>query len=250
MVKQSMVNALSSLTCLSDDQLLARVRTLAERERASTTALIAALAELDARRLYLGQGFSSLFAYCTQALRLSEDAAYNRIRAARVAAKWPVVLDRIADGSVTVTAVRLLSDVLTDSNHEELFRAATHKSKREVEALVAGLNPQPDVAASIRKVTQPAVHGTAPPTTDPPLLSLTAPGSNHATRREHSCANTLNVGCETLDCRSAIGEPLQDPVHDPAGDARQASTRAGPDASHEPKGRSGGDLRPCAECAA
>ena len=174
-----MVNALSSLTSLSDDQLLARVRTLAERERASTAALIAALAELDARRLYLGQGFSSLFAYCTQALRLSEDAAYNRIRAARVAAKWPVVLDMIADGSVTVTAVRLLSDVLTDTNHEELFRAATHKSKREVEAIVAALNPQPDVAASIRKVTQPAVHGTAPPTTDPPLLSPTAPISDH-----------------------------------------------------------------------
>ena len=33
--------------------------------------------------------YSSLFAYCTQALQLSEDAAYNRIRAVRVAAKWP-----------------------------------------------------------------------------------------------------------------------------------------------------------------
>jgi hypothetical protein len=156
-----MVNTPSSLTSLSDDQLLARVRSLAERERASTAALIAALVELDGRRLYLGEGYSSLFAYCTQALRLSEDAAYNRIRAARVAIKWPAVIDLIADGSVSLTAVRLLSDVLTDSNHAELFRAATHKSKRDVEALVAALHPRPDVAASIRKVTPPiqrAVH--------------------------------------------------------------------------------------------
>jgi hypothetical protein len=31
--------------------------------------LIASLAELDARRLYLGEGFPSMFAYCTQVLQ-------------------------------------------------------------------------------------------------------------------------------------------------------------------------------------
>ena len=147
-----MTNALPSLTSLTDDQLLARIKTLTEHERHATAALIAALAELDARRLYLGEGYASLFAYCSQALHLSEDAAYNRIRAARVAGKWPVVLDMIADGSVTVTAVRLLSDVLTDMNHLELLRAARHKSKREVEDMIAALRPQPAVAPSIRRV--------------------------------------------------------------------------------------------------
>ena len=67
-------------TLLTDTQLLARVTILAAHERQATAALIAALAELDARRLYLAEGYPSLFAYCTQALRLSEDAAYNRIR--------------------------------------------------------------------------------------------------------------------------------------------------------------------------
>jgi hypothetical protein len=63
------------LTLLTDAQLLARVTMLAVNERQATAALIAALAELDARRLYLGEGYPSLFAYCTQALHLSEDAA-------------------------------------------------------------------------------------------------------------------------------------------------------------------------------
>ena len=85
-----MTNALASLTSLTDEQLLARIKTLADEERYSTAALIAALVELDTRRLYLREGYASLFAYCTQALHLSEDAAYNRIRAARAAAKWPV----------------------------------------------------------------------------------------------------------------------------------------------------------------
>ena len=41
--------------------------------------------ELDARRLYLREGCSSLFTYCTQVLHLAEGSAYNRIEAARAA---------------------------------------------------------------------------------------------------------------------------------------------------------------------
>jgi hypothetical protein len=76
-----------SLTSLTNQQVLTRVKTLAAGEHQATAALIGALAELDARRLYLGEGFSSLFTYCTQALHLSEHAAYNRIEAARMARK-------------------------------------------------------------------------------------------------------------------------------------------------------------------
>src|SRR5438309_11051082 len=93
------------VAALTDRQLLAHVKTLAASEREATANLIASLAELDERRLYLGEGFPSLFAYCTQALHLSEHAAYNRIEAARAARKWPVIFQMIADGSVTVTAV-------------------------------------------------------------------------------------------------------------------------------------------------
>ena len=49
--------------------------------------------ELDARRLYLGEGYSSLFTYCTQALHLAEGAAYNRIETARAARRFPMVLE-------------------------------------------------------------------------------------------------------------------------------------------------------------
>jgi hypothetical protein len=69
---------------LSDQDLLARLSVLAGNERESTVELIAHLAALDSRpALYAAQGYGSLFAYCTQALRLSEDAACNRIEAAR-----------------------------------------------------------------------------------------------------------------------------------------------------------------------
>jgi hypothetical protein len=76
---------------LSDAELLAAVARLARSEREATTSLVSHIAELDARRLYLGEGFSSMFAYCTGALHLSEHEAYNRIEAARATRRFPVV---------------------------------------------------------------------------------------------------------------------------------------------------------------
>ena len=80
----------STFAYLSDDQLLAEVRRLAGDERRATAAFIGSLMELDARRLFLGEGCSSLFSYCTQVLHLSEGSAYNRIEAARAARRFPL----------------------------------------------------------------------------------------------------------------------------------------------------------------
>ena len=77
------------LALLSDPALLHEVKRLAACEREATAALVASLAELDARRLYLGEGCASLFAYCTQILHLSEHAAYHRIEAARASRRCP-----------------------------------------------------------------------------------------------------------------------------------------------------------------
>jgi hypothetical protein len=64
----------SPLDHVSDADLLARVRRAVAGERQATAHLIALLIELDARRLYLGQGCSSMFSYCTQVLHLTEHA--------------------------------------------------------------------------------------------------------------------------------------------------------------------------------
>ena len=143
------------LVYLSDIDLLAEVKGLAENERLATAQLIAALAELDARRLYLGEGCSSLFTFCTQVLRLSEHAAYGRIEAARAARRFPIILDLLTDGSITLTTVGLLSPHLTPENHRDVLAAARHKSKREVEHLLANLAPRPEVPTSIRKLPTP-----------------------------------------------------------------------------------------------
>jgi hypothetical protein len=148
-----MKNDPCSLAGLTDEQLLVEVKALAAQEREATAQLIASIAELDARRLYLAEGFPSLFSSCTEALHLSEHAAYNRIEVARAARRWPLILQMIADGAVTLTVVRLLAGSLTNENHRQLFDAATHKSKREVEQMVAALRPQPPVPSVVAPLT-------------------------------------------------------------------------------------------------
>ena len=157
-----------SLLCISDDQLLVDLKAAASHERAATAHLIALLAEMDRRRLYLAQGYSSLFVYCTQCLRLSEHASYGRIEAARASSRFPTILGLLADGSVTLTTVGLLASHLTADNYSEVLEAARHKSKREVEHQIAMLTPMPPVPSVVRKLPAPKptclVAGAAPRT--------------------------------------------------------------------------------------
>jgi len=135
---------------------------LAANERQATALLIAHLAELDARRLYLAEGYSSLFTYCTAVLRLLEHAAYGRIEAARAARRFPLVLEMLAEGAVTVTTVGLLAPHLTAENHRDLLERARGKSKRAVEELIAGLAPQPPVPAVVRRLPAAGHHPVSP----------------------------------------------------------------------------------------
>ncbi len=142
----------TSIAELSDDALIARTRSLVRNERAATAALVAHLAEMDTRRLYLAEGYSSLFVYCTQALHLSEFAAYTRIAAARAGRKFPLVFERLAGGEVHLSAVDLLAPHLTEENHRDLLDRARHRSKRDVERIAAEIAPRPPVVSMVRKL--------------------------------------------------------------------------------------------------
>jgi len=136
---------------MSDRELLAETRRVVDVDRRTTADLLALLGELDARKLYRAEGHSSLFTYCTNVLHLSEPSAYSRITAARAARTFPTILARLENGDVTLTTITLLASHLTDENYESLLDSTRHKSKRDVERLVAALDPRPDISPSIRR---------------------------------------------------------------------------------------------------
>lgn len=122
---------------LTDAALLDEAKRLAAAERAATVELIRALREVDSRRLYLSQGYSCMFYYCTQALRLSEQAAYRRIEVARASRVFPTLLDALDSGALTLTTALLIVPHMTKHNADTLIQAASFKSKRDVERLLA-----------------------------------------------------------------------------------------------------------------
>ena len=172
-------NMLALASSLSDQDLLARVCVLARKEREASVELVAHLAELDARpTLYAAQGHGSLFSYCTEVLRLSEDATCNRIQAARACRRFPVILDLLASGAMSLTSVRMLRPHLTTENHEAVLARACGQSRPVIEALVAELAPRPDAPSSVRKLpTAKPVPTPMPPTTVLPAASVDATGA-------------------------------------------------------------------------
>lgn len=137
---------------LSEPELLERLSGAADGERAAAVAFLAHLAEFDRRRLHLEAGYTSIFSYCTGVLRLAEYSASNRIAAARACRRFPVILERLADGSLNLGTLRLLAPHLEQDNHEALLEAARGRSRRYVEAMVAALAPLPEVPPSIQKL--------------------------------------------------------------------------------------------------
>lgn len=150
-----------SFTHLSDSQVRDEVARSVGSERASTTHLIAVLAEYDRRRLYLADGFKSLFLYCVDGLHLSECASFTRIRAARASRQWPAVLHALRDGSVTLTAISLLAPHFTDANCEALLAEARHQRKSEIERIVARLAQKPDAPSLVRRIPSPPIGSPA-----------------------------------------------------------------------------------------
>ena len=162
---------------LSDHLLDRQLHTVIASEDAATATVLDHIAEYDARKLYRAAGYS-MFAYCVGKLRRSEVAAYKRIRAARAARRFPAIFDAVAEGRLHLTAIVLLAPYLTEDTAGELIAAATHKTRAEIERLLAARFPRPDVPTRVLPIPPP-VPTMAIELTPGPV----GPGPTHATTR-------------------------------------------------------------------
>ena len=144
-----------SLSHLSSGELIRRLEGLVRRQDELTAHVQAHVGEVDARKLYLGYACSSMFAYCTDVLRLSRGATYKRICAARAARKHPAIYELVAAGRLHLSAVCLLAPHLTTDNGDDLLAEATGCSKRQVEKLLVRRFPKPDVETTVRALPMP-----------------------------------------------------------------------------------------------
>ena len=162
-----------SLIHLSDQVLLLELGALVARDRANTAALLAHIAEVDARRLYLPDACPSMYEYCVQELGLSEDEALVRIRAGRTGRQNPALFAALADARLSLSAVLLLASYLTRENAAELLAAAGNKTCSELRELLAERFPRPPVPASVEPVPAAPADSEESPACGPGLSLAT-----------------------------------------------------------------------------
>jgi 5-methylcytosine-specific restriction endonuclease McrA len=211
---------------LSDQALIAKLCRCIREDHELSARLLAHLGEVDDRGLYRDQGFRSMFDYCVRSLHMSESEADLRIKAARIARRFPDALEMLARGELHMTALRLLAPVLTGSN-VYLLKEACFKSKLEVRELIAKHFPSPDVADSMRRLPQPRSMPAAP---EPQLAMLAQLRSADPLQQG---ADPVQQGADPLQQPSQLASPQErNPVQAPGACLR--ATVASPHAKHKP----------------
>jgi hypothetical protein len=145
----SLTSGIGVVETLTDDDLLAGMRRLVCQSNRVLAALLAHLAEVEARGLHRRRACASLYVYCIYELRMSEDAAYRRVVAARLVKRLPAILGCVERGELHLTAVVLLAPHLTEANVVEVLARAKFRTKKEILKLVRLLSPLPDVPSRI-----------------------------------------------------------------------------------------------------
>jgi len=147
-----------------------------QKEHAATGQMLRCLSEYDSRRLYLGDGFASLYSFLTQGHGYSEGAAMRRIITARFGKRYPevfVMIDR-GDLSLTVTALTAKAfeslkkkNEVHDNFAREIFTKLKHSSKSQAEKILEekilvgfGAETKP---ASSREVVRPLQQSNTAP---------------------------------------------------------------------------------------
>jgi hypothetical protein len=212
------VPALSTLHTVPDAELLRRLGELVSDSRRVEADLVAHIGEVDERRLYAREASPSMFAYCTERLHLSEAEAYRRITVARAARKHAALLTMLRDGRLHLSGIALLAPLLTRKNRDALLERATHRSKRQLEELVAELSPRPDAPSVMRKLPEKrqAALAAVPEGNDLTPLTPAAQGQYQTMRaaselvpdRVGSLATTAAANRPPAPSRPTVVEPL------------------------------------------
>jgi len=193
--------------------VLTRLAEITHQDRSTTAEMLTLIGIADARRLYAPKSCKSMFVYCVRRLRMSEDMAYKRIQVARAARKFPAILAMIADGRLHLTSVLRLAPYLTPENASELFEAATHRSKRELEKLLAErFTPPVPVPMVPSSQSLPARVG-VPAAPAPSMLAeaATMPAQNLATGPSGITPLATDSNNRSMSCQ-LVPEPVVPPA--------------------------------------
>jgi 5-methylcytosine-specific restriction endonuclease McrA len=156
-------------TSLSDEELVSQIASLCLEGRRLVARLIVHLIEVEDRALDKKSACSSMWAFCTERLKMSEGETSRRLNAAKLVRRFPSVLGRLERGDVHLSALRQLGPYLNEGNIDATLDEAKGKTRSQLDEMIARRFPRPNAptveipfVASTTTVTADA-PGTPPP---------------------------------------------------------------------------------------
>ncbi len=133
---------MNSLSHLKNQEIISKVNGLIGKQRESRSLLIRHLVEFDQRKLHLSLGYSGTFSYLVKKYKFSEGSAWRYTQALKVARQFPVVLDDLKEGRLSLThlaktAKQILSKEMTSTEKVKLLEGIKGLSSKEVEKVIA-----------------------------------------------------------------------------------------------------------------
>ncbi|MBS2013094.1 MAG: HNH endonuclease [Deltaproteobacteria bacterium] len=132
----------ATLAALTNEELIARVEAMCGRSTRLMAQLLVHLGEVEARGLFRDAGYTSMFAYCMERLRMCESATWRRLHAARLCRRSARLVSLIEEGRVHLSALGMIGATITDAELDQVIDRISGKTKREVEEIVASTNPK------------------------------------------------------------------------------------------------------------
>lgn len=140
---------------LSDEQLHNASLMVAERERFTTLELLKHLSEIERRHLFSRYECDSLHSYCVKYLKMSDPQAGRRVKASRLLREIPVLEEKIADGTMTLTSVCQASSFfhreaqaghkLATAEKIKVLASLDHQSTVKVERILLARSESPEI---------------------------------------------------------------------------------------------------------
>src|SRR6187402_704259 len=149
------------LATIPDDELFSAGQRLTARSNVALADLLAHLGEVERRGLHRLRACASLYTYCIYELRMSEDAAFRRAKAARLVREYPELRAAIAKGELHLTGVLMIGPHLGGERHAEILQRSRFRSKRELLRLIARIDPKPEVPARVEPIGPTPVEASA-----------------------------------------------------------------------------------------
>ncbi|MGE0173674.1 MAG: HNH endonuclease [Oligoflexales bacterium] len=147
---------ISVIEKLSNFEITETIDRVFQKERHLQADFILLLSEISTRRLHVQMGYSSLMVYCVEHFCLTEFSAYRRMQIARVAKRYPVLVEALRDKQLSLTTAAMIAPKLKEETSLAQIQQCKGKSKEEVKRIIVGWEPQVDVKESVRHLKAPA----------------------------------------------------------------------------------------------